>query len=88
MSDIRTWSKTASSNSEAPPNGFPEGMAYSAGNNAAREVMASLATWRDETNGSVATTGTADALFEPTLEDQILETLKRIEQLLAQRNEI
>ena len=45
MSDIKSWANAAVSNSAAPPNGFPEGMAFSAVNDAAREVMASIRRW-------------------------------------------
>lgn len=50
---IKDWSTTADSNNSASPNGFPEGMAPSGVNNAAREVMASVREhydapeWRD-----------------------------------------
>lgn len=53
MSEIKSWSTTAASNNAAAPNGFPEGMAPSAVNDAAREVMAAVRTfyespeWRD-----------------------------------------
>ena len=45
MSHIREWSTTAASNNSAPPDGFPEGMAPSGYNDAAREMMAQLKTW-------------------------------------------
>ena len=45
MSDIKSWANAAVSNNAAPPNGFPEGMAFSAVNDAAREVMASIRRW-------------------------------------------
>lgn len=40
--DITTWSTSAASNNSAAPDGFPEGMAPSAVNDAAREVMAAV----------------------------------------------
>lgn len=46
MSAVSTWSTTAASNNEAPPDGFPEGMNPSDVNNSCREVMAAIATWR------------------------------------------
>ncbi len=45
MSDIKTWSTAAASNNAASPNGFPEGMAPSGVNDAAREVMAAVRRW-------------------------------------------
>ena len=45
---IKDWSITASSNNSAPPDGFPEGMAPSAVNDAARETMAQVRTWYED----------------------------------------
>lgn len=42
MSDIKNWSNSAGGNTSLSPNGFPEGMAPSGVNDAAREVMASV----------------------------------------------
>lgn len=42
MTDISNWSTSAASNNAAAPDGFPEGMAPSAVNDAAREVMAAV----------------------------------------------
>jgi hypothetical protein len=42
---IEAWSTTAGSNNSAAPNGFPEGMPPSGVNDAARQVMASVRTW-------------------------------------------
>lgn len=44
MADILStnWSETASDNTAAPPDGWPEGMARSAVNNAARELMGAI----------------------------------------------
>lgn len=61
MADIFDWSVVAASNNNAAPNGFPEGMNYSDVNNAAREVMAVLARWYADTNGSLVTGGTGNA---------------------------
>lgn len=44
MSDIRNWSTTAGNNNSAAPDGFPENMAPSGVNNAARELMAQIKT--------------------------------------------
>ena len=62
MAELRDWSETADSNNMAPPDGFPEGMAYQAVNNAAREVMAVIARQHKNTSGELTSTGTADAL--------------------------
>ena len=43
MAELFDWSPVADNNNDAPPDGFPEGMAPSAVNNAAREVMAVMA---------------------------------------------
>lgn len=45
MSGIASYSTTPSSNNSAPPNGWPEGMAPSAVNDTARQLMADIATW-------------------------------------------
>ena len=62
MAELRDWSETAGSNNMAPPDGFPEGMAYQAVNNAAREVMAVIARQHKNTSGELTSTGTAGAL--------------------------
>lgn len=61
MSEVNSWSGTASSNNSAAPNGFPEGMAFADVNNAAREVMASVKRWRDDINGSLTAGGSSGA---------------------------
>lgn len=48
MSNISTWSTTAASNNSAAPNGFPENMAPSGVNDAARETMAAVRRWTDD----------------------------------------
>ena len=48
MSDIKTWSASAANNNAASPNGFPEGMAPSGVNDAAREVMAGVRRWYED----------------------------------------
>lgn len=50
MSDVSTWSTTASSNNSSPPDGWPEGMAASSINNVGREMMAAVATWHGRSN--------------------------------------
>lgn len=59
--DIFDWSTAAGSNGFAAPNGFPEGMNYSDVNNSAREIMAVLARWYADTNGSLVTGGAGNA---------------------------
>lgn len=44
MSKLGSWSTTPGSNNATPPDGWPEGMAPSAVNDAAREMMASIRT--------------------------------------------
>lgn len=61
MSDVHSWSTTAANNNSASPNGFPEAMAASGLNNSAREVMAAIAKWRSDNNGSLVSGGSADA---------------------------
>jgi hypothetical protein len=58
MSDIQTWSNTAASNNATPPNGFPEGMAPSTVNDAARELMAAVSRYRSDTDGVNTSSGT------------------------------
>lgn len=45
MTGIELYSTTAASNNSSPPNGWPEGMAPSAVNDAARQMMAAIRTW-------------------------------------------
>jgi hypothetical protein len=61
MSNVSSWSTTAGSNNSSPPNGWPEGMARSAVNDAAREMMAALAKWYKDGNASLVTAGTGNA---------------------------
>lgn len=59
---VVTWSTTAASNASADSNvNWAEGMAPSAVNDSARAMMASVAKFRDDTNGSIATGGTSTA---------------------------
>lgn len=48
MADIKAWSSTAANNDDAPPDGFPENMAPSNVNNAARETMAAVRRWYED----------------------------------------
>ena len=48
MSNLEKWSTAAGSNNQASPDGFPENMAPSGVNDAAREVMAAVRRWYDD----------------------------------------
>lgn len=61
MSNISQYSTTAANNNSAAPDGFPEGMAPSGVNDAARELMAALAKWYSDTDGTLTTAGTVNA---------------------------
>lgn len=61
MSDISQWSTSAASNNAAPPDGWPEGQAPSTVNDSAREVMAAVARFYEETQGGLVTTGSGNA---------------------------
>lgn len=59
---LSSWSKTAASNATADSNvNMAEGMAPSAVNDSVRALMASMAMFRDDINGSIATGGTSTA---------------------------
>ncbi len=45
MSDIKTWDPNAAGNTEASPDGWPEGMNRTGVNNSARELMAAVRRW-------------------------------------------
>lgn len=64
MSDIQTsdWSETDSSNNAAVPNGWPEGMAPSGVNNAARAVMGAIRREWDRSHPTVTNGGTTTVL--------------------------
>ena len=61
MAELQDWDVSAANNNDAAPDGFPEGMLAGSVNNSAREVMAVIKRWYDDTNFSIATTGTANA---------------------------
>jgi len=61
MSDVSQWNITDGSNNSAAPDGWPEGQAPSTVNNAARANMGALARWFEDTNGSLSSTGSANA---------------------------
>jgi hypothetical protein len=48
MSDIKSWSTTAASNNSASPDGWPENMPPSGVNDSAREMMAAIRTWYED----------------------------------------
>lgn len=60
MAEINDWNVAAANNNSTPPDGFPENMDYSDVNNAAREVMAVIARFVKDANGSLVATGTAN----------------------------
>lgn len=62
MAEIRDWDNAAANNNDAPPNGAPENMAYSAVNDTIREIMAVLSRHHDDDNGSLSLGGTANVL--------------------------
>src|SRR6266567_6117904 len=58
----QSWSITAANNSTSDPGiNWAEGQLPSTVNNSARGMMAAVAKWRDDTNGTIATTGSANA---------------------------
>jgi microcystin-dependent protein len=65
--NIWLWSITASSNDTADPAvPWPENMLPGAVNNAARSTMAAVARFRDDINGTLATTGSSNAYLVTT----------------------
>lgn len=66
---LQTWSKTAASNNTADTTiNWREGQAPSTVNNSARAMMAAIAKWRDDTSGSLLTTGSSTAYAVTTNE--------------------
>ncbi len=62
MSELTDWDIAAANNNDTPPDGWPETtMQYSEVNNTAREGMAVMARYYGDINGSLQTTGPADA---------------------------
>ena len=62
MAEINDWDVSAANNNSAPPNGWPENtMQYSEVNDTGREGMAVLARYFKDMNGSLTTTGAANA---------------------------
>ena len=56
MAEIKDWNADADQNTSAPPDGFPEGMARGALNNAMREVMAVLRRMWEAISGELLAT--------------------------------
>lgn len=59
---VQSWSTTAATNASADTNiNFAEGQAPSSLNDSCRALMASVAMWRDDLNGTITTDGTSTA---------------------------
>ncbi len=59
---VQVWSQTPASNATADSNiNYAEGMAPSALNDSNRSLMASVARWNNDNNGTLATSGTSAA---------------------------
>lgn len=84
MSNVSAWSVTAGSNNSSPPNGWPEGMARSAVNDCAREMMAALAKWYKDGQGSLTTAGGTTAYTLTT--NSVYTTLASIPLLAVSAN--
>lgn len=62
MAELNDWNVTAANNNSAPPNGWPENtMQYSEVNDTGREGMAVMKRYFADMNGSLTTTGAANA---------------------------
>lgn len=57
MSNVSEWSTTAGSNNGAPPDGAPENMLPGKVNDCMREMMAALAKWFQDSNGTLTAAG-------------------------------
>ena len=66
MSEVHTWSTAAASNTSAVPNGWPDTMVPSGINNSAREMMAAIARWNADLNGSLQTATTSANVYTLT----------------------
>lgn len=60
MSDVSQWDVAAANNNDAPPDGFPENQLASSVNDAARELMAAVARWYSDTDGTLTTGGSSN----------------------------
>ena len=54
MGDISTWNPVDNSNTTAPPDGWPEGMAVSGVNNCARAMMGAVRRWYDTVTAQIS----------------------------------
>jgi hypothetical protein len=71
---VKSWSKTAASNATADTNvNWSEGQNASTVNDSARAMMASVAFYRDDIAGGIATTGTSSAYTLTT--NQVFQSL-------------
>jgi hypothetical protein len=61
MTNVSEWSTSAGSNNAAPPAGWPENMLPGKVNDCAREMMAALAKWYQDSTASLTTAGTGVA---------------------------
>ena len=62
MAELKDWATNAADNNDAPPDGWPEGMAYQNVNNSAREGMAVLARHFQDTSGALETAASSTSL--------------------------
>lgn len=75
------WSRTAASNASADAQiNWAEGMAPSAVNDSARAMMASLAGYRDDISGAIATGGTSTAYTVTSY--QVFDTLAHMDKMV------
>ena len=83
MTGVAWWSQTAATNANADPTvGWAEGQAPSSINDSARAEMASVAKWRDDIGGSIATGGSGTAFTVSSY--QAFDNLSRLNgQLIA-----
>lgn len=72
---INLWSTTAALNNSAPPAGWPEGMAPSAVNDTARQMMADIATWYLNTTSLRSALNAQRATSSQSLSSSTVNTL-------------
>ena len=61
MANVSQFSTTAANNNSTPPDGAPEGMATNTVNDTIREIMAALAKWYSDSDGTLVTAGSGNA---------------------------
>jgi len=81
---LRDWSKTASSNSSVGLINFAENQPANTLNDSARALMADVASWRDDLEGTLTTTGAANTYVLTT--NQGVVTLANGTQIAAKIN--